>query len=93
MSEYEYYPCDCGRWHPVGVACAIAKRSRSFAPAQCWAAGQIWKTEHGHLMRVEKVRADGVALIAMIAPYKTRAHTQKPIPVGWVKQPNARTEP
>lgn len=53
-----------------------------------WAVGQIWKTEHGHLMRVESVRADGVALIAMIAPYKTRAYTQKPIPSGWVKQPN-----
>jgi hypothetical protein len=56
--------------------------------AHGWAAGQIWKTEHGYLMRVESVRSDGMAMIAMIEPYKTKAHTQKPIPAGWVKQPN-----
>ena len=53
-----------------------------------WVAGQVWETEDGHLMRVERVRADGIALITMISPIKTRAHTQGPIPVGWVKQPN-----
>jgi hypothetical protein len=50
-----------------------------------WSIGQIWKTEHGFLMRVENIRPDGVALIAMIEPYKTRSYSQKEIPIGWTR--------
>lgn len=47
--------------------------------------GQIWKTEDGFLMRVESIRSDGLAMIAMTHPYKTRAYSQKTIPSGWVE--------
>jgi hypothetical protein len=51
-----------------------------------WNIDDIYKTRHNQLMKVVGIRKDGVALIEMIEPYKSRAHTQKHIPIDWIKQ-------
>lgn len=48
-----------------------------------WEVGDLWMTNYGQIMEVTEVRGDGIALIKMIFPIKTRAHTQKPIPEDW----------
>lgn len=74
-----------GKPHLVPLCCLPDQFKPINIPEISWAAGQVWKTEHNHLMTVESVRGDGVALIGMLYPYKTRTHTQKLIPAGWVR--------
>ena len=80
MNDYEYYPCDCGRNHPVGIACAIGRRSKPH-----WVVGDKWKTPHGHVFEVVQTKPRGWAMLQMIEPHRTRPISQKPIPDGWVK--------
>lgn len=80
MNDYEYYPCDCGRNHPVGVACAIGRRSKPR-----WVVGDKWKTPHGHVFEVTQTNPGGWAMLQMIEPHRTKPMSQKPIPDGWMK--------
>lgn len=40
MSDYEHYDCKCGRQHPVGVVCAIGKRTFSARAVKAY-----WETD------------------------------------------------
>lgn len=57
--------------------------SRSVYELPKWAAGQVWKTQHGQLFRVLAVREDGLATLQMIKPIRSRPMTQKPVPENW----------
>lgn len=60
MSDYEYYECECGRWHGVGVQCAIGKRKahsqhrRVRAPAREWRSATLKLAVKGRLSRWSK---------------------------------------
>jgi len=57
-----------------------------------WAVGQEWQTENNHVFRVESIRPDGVAMLAMIRPYKTQPCSQLKIPEGWILLSNGQEE-
>lgn len=60
----------------------------AFGAAHGWAAGDRWKTRYDQIFVVTEVLDDGAAMLQMIYPIRTRPMKQKPIPLGWVKQPN-----
>lgn len=55
------------------------------AARRYWFVGDTWKDAHGQIHEVVQVSDKGLAKLRMIHPIRTRPHTQKPIPVDWVK--------
>ncbi len=64
-----------------GEWCELVARNES--GLRFWEVGQIWITEHQHLMKVNRIDDQGIASISMIFPNVTKEHSQKFIPASW----------
>ncbi len=51
-----------------------------------WKKGDKWKTKHGFIFAVVKIKRDGSAMLQMLRPKVKRLFRQKLVPADWKKQ-------